>query len=155
LIGENTEIGEVIKSIQNPKKNENEIRKSLEKGYTKDDGTKEDGTKNIDKIMQAISDNKKLDEIKNKIKDNINEFRIIRLILKPDTIVKLIGEETINHRLEAKFYTKEDIDYISEKIGENTNKEKIIRLVLNLEENENKIRELLEEGADSISKCNT
>src|SRR5690606_6337236 len=92
--------------------NEFKIINLLEEGYTKD----EDKI-NINKIRQAIHDNKKLDEIKNKIKDNINRFRIIGLILKPNTIVKLIGEETINHRLEAQFETENNYRHIADTVA--------------------------------------
>lgn len=68
----------------------------------------------IEDILKVAEDYKNItdikEEIENKISDNINKFRIIGLIRKPNTIVKLIGEETINHRLEATFYTQEEKD---------------------------------------------
>lgn len=98
------------------------------------------------------------EEIENKISDNINKFRIIRLIRKPDTIVKLIGEETINHRLEATFYSPEEeaiLNSIENKIENNKNKDEIKELFVDLEKNEPEIRKLLKENGISNDTVNT
>lgn len=107
-------IDDIVGLISKPSKPENEskIRELLTDGDTKNTVGIEQAISDIKKIKKAISDHKKLDEINDKIKNNINRFRIIRLIHEPNTIVKLIGEETINHRLEVTFYTPEDEENI-------------------------------------------
>lgn len=123
---EENKIKEILEEIREiPKKDEkikiirNEIGKRILKSIS--DFTDKDTNKIDVKKIESLLPLDELSDVKNKINEmkipdkytpigtirteiagNKNIFRIIQLITNPEPVVKLIGEETIVHRIEAK-----------------------------------------------------